>query len=407
MTGFSRGPQLAELLGQSTQAALDELGCLDADLLLSENLDVLVHGLLSRRMPEQVSVDWTAAIRTSIEETTIERNVDDFGIMRCFRVPASRMTIAWPLAGNAEILRRRASQSFLTLDLGTIKDDRIELEVKAQELSAELVERQIAELQEHVDKRIQWANRDVENHRASLEEQIKRAASARRARITENRRIESALNIPVVSTGAPRTPVPAQRRQVPLQQRRVSAEFTPEPVLDRAIYQDILGVVENWARSLERTCTPAIRALGEETLRDLLLGTLNGYWQGAAGGELFNGQGKTDILIREHDRNVFIAECKVWDGATKAVAALDQLLSYLVWRDTKAALIVFIKNAKPSAIIGRLHQAVRDHPRHLLTVNATDAEPRSDYVFSAADDERRIELAVIPVVLPGDGADPD
>lgn len=110
-------------------------------------------------------------------------------------------------------------------------------------------------------------------------------------------------------------------------------------MLDKAIYQDILDVVENWARSLERTCTPPIRALGEETLRDLLLGTLNGYWQGAAGGALFNGEGKTDILIRENGRNVFIAECKVWGGAKKATSALDQLLSYLVWRDTKLSAL--------------------------------------------------------------------
>lgn len=79
-------------------------------------------------------------------------------------------------------------------------------------------------------------------------------------------------------------------------------------------------------------------------------------------------------------------------------------MSYLVWRDTKAALIVFIKNTKASDIIGRLHQAVREHPRHLLTVHATDDERRADYVFSADDGDRRIELAVIPVVLPADAA---
>lgn len=153
--------------------------------------------------------------------------------------------------------------------------------------------------------------------------------------------------------------------------------------------------------------TPPIRALGEEALRDLLLGTLNGYWKGAAAGELFNGEGKTDILIRENGRNVFIAECKVWGGASKATSALDQLLSYLVWRDTKAAVIMFIKNTRATEIVGRLHEAVRGHPRHLLTVKDPDPELRADYVFSTTDGERRIELAVIPVVLPADPADTD
>jgi hypothetical protein len=404
MNGFMRGPQLAELLGRSARAALDELNRLDADTLLSENLDVLVHGILARHVPEPVLVDWSAVSGTPVQEMTIERTTMEFGERRDYRIPGSRITISWPLTGTAEILRRQASQFTLGPNRGTIRHDSVQLEIESPELSIEFVERQMAEVREDVDRRIGWANYDVAVHRTAVERELKQAAEARRARITENRRISSALNIPITPTGVQRPPVPAQRRQVPLRQRRASAEFTPEPVLDEAIYQDILDVVENWARSLERTCTPPIRALGEEAPRDLLLGTLNGYWQGAAGGELFNGEGKTDILIREDGRNAFIAECKVWGGASRATAALDQLLSYLVWRDTKAALIVFIKNTKPSDIIGRLHQAVREHPRHLLTVDATDAERRADYVFSADDGDRRIELAVIPVVLPADAA---
>lgn len=400
MNGFMRGPQLGELLGRSARAAFGELERLDPDILLSENIDVLVHGLLARHMPEPVSVDWAAVSRTPIEEVMIERNVNDFGMLRRFRVAGSRMTISWPLTGTAELLRGRASQSFLAPDRGAIKADKIQLELEAQQLSPEYIRQQMTELREHIDKRIEWANHDVTIHREELERELRQAAEARRARITENRRISAALDIPITPTGARRPPVPAQRKHVPLQQRRASAEFTPEPVLDRAIYQDILDVIENWARSLERTCTPPIRELGEEALRDLLLSTLNGYWKGAAGGELFNGAGKTDILIREGGRNAFIAECKVWSGAKNATAALDQLLSYLVWRDGKAALIVFIKRSKPSEIIDRLHAAVRDHPRHLLTVDDSDPSRRADYVFRAQDDDRRIELAVIPVVFP-------
>lgn len=400
MNGFVRGPQLAELLGRGARAAFDELERLDADTLLSENLDVLVCGLLARHMPEPVSVDWTAATATPVQEVTIERSSMEFGERRDYRFPGSRITVSWPLTGTAEILRRQASQFTLSPDRGTVRDDCVQLDIEGTELSAEFIGRQMTELREHVEGQIGWANQDVSVQRTAVERELRLAVEARRARITENRRISVALNIPVTPTGAQRPPVPARRRQVPLQQRRASAEFTPEPVLDEAIYRDILDVVENWARSLERTCTPPIRALGEEALRDLLLGTLNGYWMGGAGGELFNGQGKTDILIREGGRNAFIAECKVWGGALKATAALDQLLSYLVWRDTKSALIVFIKSAKPSDIISRLHQAVRDHPRHLLTVEAIDAERRADYVFTAEDGERRIELAVIPVVLP-------
>jgi len=42
---------------------------------------------------------------------------------------------------------------------------------------------------------------------------------------------------------------------------------------------------------------------------------LNTHYEGGATGETFNAAGKTDILIRVEDRNVFIGECKWWSGA--------------------------------------------------------------------------------------------
>jgi hypothetical protein len=45
----------------------------------------------------------------------------------------------------------------------------------------------------------------------------------------------------------------------------------------------------------------------------------------AATGETFNSKGKSDILIRNGNANLFIAECKVWNGKNKFVESIDQL----------------------------------------------------------------------------------
>lgn len=63
--------------------------------------------------------------------------------------------------------------------------------------------------------------------------------------------------------------------------------------------------------------------------------------QGKATGETFNRAGKTDILLREGDRNVFIAECKFWKGPKAFGEAIDQRLGYTMWRDSKTAILVF------------------------------------------------------------------
>jgi hypothetical protein len=75
--------------------------------------------------------------------------------------------------------------------------------------------------------------------------------------------------------------------------------------------------------------------LDEEAIRTHFLLQLNGHYEGNASGETFNASGKTDILIKVDNKNIFIAECKFWDGVKKFNEAIDQLLGYLSWRDSK------------------------------------------------------------------------
>jgi len=43
---------------------------------------------------------------------------------------------------------------------------------------------------------------------------------------------------------------------------------------------------------------------------------------------------------------VFIAECKIWEGKKRFSEGVDQLLGYLTWRDTKAAMIALLYERK-------------------------------------------------------------
>ena len=73
--------------------------------------------------------------------------------------------------------------------------------------------------------------------------------------------------------------------------------FKPEPALANEDYDHILSVLHDMAIVME--CSPsAFRALNEEALRFQFLVPLNGHYEGAASGETFNYEGKTDIIIR-------------------------------------------------------------------------------------------------------------
>jgi hypothetical protein len=164
-------------------------------------------------------------------------------------------------------------------------------------------------------------------------------------------------------------------------------------------YAEVIRVLTSGRDSLERTPSMT-NTLTEEKIRDLLLFNLNAVFQGAAAGEVFNGEGKTDILIRENGRNIFIGECKIWDGQKTVADGLDQLLGYLVWRDTRAALILFIREGKASEIIEKSIGAIEEHRCHMRTVRKT-ADSNSDFVFHALEDDgREIRLAFMPFILP-------
>jgi hypothetical protein len=136
----------------------------------------------------------------------------------------------------------------------------------------------------------------------------------------------------------------------------------------------------------------------EEALRDNLLVSLNGQF-GASGAEMFSRKGKTDILIQQPDGAVFIAECKFWEGPRAFEVAVDQLLGYLVWRDTKSAIVLFVRNGDVSSIIEKADVAIRQHVRFKRP--ASTAVNSHVYVLHHEQDvNREIEVAVLVVPVP-------
>lgn len=99
------------------------------------------------------------------------------------------------------------------------------------------------------------------------------------------------------------------------------------PPLGDTAYFKILDYVLQIGMNLEKF-PRATTHLNEEGLRDYLLPFLNTVSKGhSAAGEAFNKRGRTDILIQDTaGNNVFIAECKLWNGSAKLKEGLDQLL---------------------------------------------------------------------------------
>ena len=131
------------------------------------------------------------------------------------------------------------------------------------------------------------------------------------------------------------------------------------------------------------------RKLSEEEIRDHFLIHLNGHYEGQATGETFNQTGKTDIIIKDGGRNVFIAECKFWGGGKAFGSIIDQLLGYTSWRDTKTAIFLFNKNRDTSKVLEQIPGLVESHPNCKRGAPGRLDETRFRYVLHQQGDRNR------------------
>lgn len=307
-----------------------------------------------------------------------------------------------PFRGNENLLRMRASTVSSVSPHGQILGGAmVGHNVEGPVLDAAHVEAAAERLRRDLTKHAEWINADIRRSNELLRQQVTEALQRRREKLLNDRRLTASLSIPIRPRGTAATyPAPVKRSRPRLIDRVPSSPFSPEPAMEQAVYEDVLEIVSSATKAFERSPS-TFASMGEEQLRDHVVVMLNGNYGGAATGETFNGSGKTDILLRVGDRNAFIGECKVWSGAGAFAEAIEQLRGYLVWRDTKAAVVLFIRNRDVTAVIEKARRVLAEHEACVRVEPVKDQTMRSDFVLrSALDDERLIRMALLPVVMP-------
>ena len=144
----------------------------------------------------------------------------------------------------------------------------------------------------------------------------------------------------------------------------------------------------------------SFRSMDEETLRQHFLVQLNGQFEGNATGETFNMEGKTDILLRAGDRNVFIAECKFWKGPKAFGAAIDQLLGYSAWRDSKSAILVFNRGTDTTTVLTGIDNTVKSHGNFKRVLNWPHESGFRYILHNKEDVNREVTMTVLVFHVP-------
>jgi hypothetical protein len=254
-----------------------------------------------------------------------------------------------------------------------------------------------------VSQYLGWARAQIDSFNSSLEQQATRAIEARRRRIEERDAHLATSSIPERRPSGAKTYIPdvIVRRPAPALPHRKAQKAPPhlEPALEEKVFEHILGVIRMQAAQMEQT-PGTYASMPEEDRRQIILATLNTHYEGRGAAEAFNYHGKTDILIRYEDKNLFICECKIWSGQEHFTDTIDQLFRYVGWRDTKLAIVMFVGEKGLTAILRKARPTLGDHEQFVSWKEEVRETELRACMHWPEDTERLADLNVFFVHIP-------
>lgn len=321
---------------------------------------------------------------------------------RPFHIPGTKTVIAVPFDGDSVFFRIRPQTFSTNPPCATVDGNELYLTYERADHNAEAVKRDYTQTVGQIKTHLQSLRESATTFNNSLESMVRQQISERKTKLLADAGMGAALGLPMKKRqGAPSTfAVPMPRRQPRIERPKATTKpFVPEPVLAQEEYEMILSIIKNMVGVMERS-PKAFEGMGEEDLRTHFLVQLNAQYEGNATGETFNFQGKTDILIRADGKNVFIAECKFWKGEREFLKTIDQLLSYLSWRDTKTAILIFNRQKDFTAVLSKITAFAPSHPCFKRDLGKLD-ESSFRYIFrQPVDANREIMVTVMAFDVP-------
>lgn len=402
---FYREGDLRNFLEAINRSINREIDALEKKLL-REDEEKLIEYLKSKYELEAPTLNEGKKYLINESEIDIDVSQDRhraiFDRTRPSYVKGISITIAVPFEGDPNLFYYTPRPYDHGPPYGDVEDQEIHLTYQQIDHNADELERDISQEINKINKYLNWVRNNIKQFNDSLMPFIRDVIRQRRAKLQKDVDLIEKLGIPFKKRNdIPKTyTIPKIRKKTKIERPKDTEKpFKPEPILDAKDYEDILNTIQSMALAIERN-PRAFAEMGEEDLRWVILIPLNAIYEGQATGETFNYEGKTDILIRVENKNVFIAECKIWSGEKGLIDTIDQLLGYTSWRDTKTAILLFFKGKKFSTMLEKIPEAMKSHSCYISGLDKKD-ETVFRYKFHHRDDtQREIILSVMAFSIP-------
>jgi hypothetical protein len=295
------------LMDGQRQEADKAVHSINPDALLSTPVDDIVAGIATKHELDVPILLRENAHLEEPRETTI--TVQDYG--RTIHQKGTLLTLVVPFTGDAGMFWVRPNTFDSGPPRGNLNNNTMVLQVRGNQLNQETVLKTFNATMDDFERYLSWQRPTADQFNSDLKQRVRNAVEARKARLLADRSLVANLPFKIRSRpDAPKTYVAPVTRKNVIQPPTPSnaAPFKPEPALDDKAYGEILDLMQNMTLVMERSPSAFVK-MGEEDIRQHFLVQLNGQFEGAASGETFNYEGKTDILVRVDGKNIFIAEC--------------------------------------------------------------------------------------------------
>lgn len=391
-------PQVTE------QKMIEAIDTIDGNKLLNTSVDDWCDYL------EQEYVIHVPVIKDS--EITVDQNEAKIDVShdprrfipsgQSFYVTGTKIIYHVPFDGDEDMFRFRPSTYNFNPPRAIVANGELRLTFASEKINPDQLKSQFNKRLNEIKNSLECLRNDVEKHNGSVRSKARTRIEARRQKLLDDQGLVASLGYSIRprdnQTATYVSPVTRKKPNVQMPSGGTDP-FKPEPVLEMQEYEKILSVMSNMVDVMERSPS-AFRGMKEEDIRQHFLVQLNGQYEGQATGETFNFEGKTDILIRDKGKNIFIAECKFWRGAKSFADTIDQLLGYTCWRDTKTAILVFNREKNFSNVLSQIPDLVKQHSNFKRELSHAP-ETGFRFVLNHRDDkDRDIILTVLAFEVP-------
>lgn len=365
------------------------------DYILKIDEDEFIEYLIEKYRLEPLEI-YLETESISEPKKEIEKRRDDWGDY--FSAEVYNFTVSYQFTGSQELFFVQPNpMTYVSYDIH-VKNNRVSFSFSIYRQDVREFNKAKSEAYSYAFDNLERINNNLKSMNGNFENAVKFAFQNEKNKFKQENDFFTAINVNVNKDTTSVFTIPTiTKKDIPQPKVSKNAEFSSEPTMSMNMYNDILKVIYDLGKSMEKKPS-TYQSKDEEALRDQILLFLETRYDGTtATGETFNRGGKTDIILKyaNDNSNLFVAECKFWHGPSEFLKAISQLFDrYLTWRDSKAALIIFVTNKDFSNVLSTIRDEVINH-EYYVSSNGEKGESSFSYVFRLPQDENKKVLLEI------------